>query len=65
MLAASTDLRAWRRLTPSHAPWARSSHATGSVHYVGALIVGDSVHHFYEYARADRAYELRHVRVAL
>jgi hypothetical protein len=44
MLAASIDRRAWRRLTPSHAPWARSSHATGSVRYVGALIVGDSVH---------------------
>jgi hypothetical protein len=65
MLAVSTDLHSWRRLTPAHAPWARSSHATGSVRYVDAVLVGDSVHYFYEYARADRAHELRHAQVAL
>jgi hypothetical protein len=63
MLAISTDLRAWRRLTPSHAPWARSSHSSGSVRYVDAVIVGETVHYFYEYARADCAHELRHAAV--
>jgi hypothetical protein len=65
MLAVSTDLRAWRRLTPSHRPWVRSSHATGSVRYVDVVLVGDMAHYFYEYARADRAHELRHAAVRL
>lgn len=65
MLAISTDLRSWRRLTPSHSPWVRSSHASGCVRYVDVLIVGDTVHYFYEYARADRAHELRHAAAPL
>ncbi len=65
MLAVSTDLQAWRRLTPSHRPWVRSSHATGSVRYVDALLAGDTVHYFYEYARVDLAHELRHAAVRL
>jgi len=65
MLAVSTDCRTWRRLTPSHAPWVRSAHGTGSVRYVDALLVGGSVHYFYEYTRADQAHELRHAAVEL
>jgi hypothetical protein len=65
MLAVSDDLTSWRRLTPAHAPWARSSHASGSVRYVDVAIAGDRAHYFYEYARADRAHELRHASVAL
>jgi hypothetical protein len=65
MLAVSTDFRTWRRLTPAHAPWVRSSHATGSVRYVDALVVGATVHYFYEYARADLAHDLRHAAVPL
>jgi hypothetical protein len=65
MLAVSADLHTWRRLTPSHRPWVRSSHATGSVRYVDAVLVGDTVHYFYEYARADRAHEFRHAAVRL
>jgi hypothetical protein len=65
MLAVSTDLRAWRRLTPSHAPWVRSSHASGSVRYVDVVIVGETAHYFYECARTDRAHELRHAAVSL
>ena len=65
MLAVSTDLRTWRRLTPSHRPWVRSSHATGSVRYVDVVLVGDTAHYFYEYARADLAHELRHAAVRL
>lgn len=65
MLAVSTDLRSWRRLSPAHAPWVRSSHASGSVRYVDALVVGSTVHYFYECARADRAHELRHAAAPL
>lgn len=65
MLAVSTDLSTWRRLTPSHAPWVRSPHASGSVRYVDVVLVGQTVHFFYEYTRPDRAHELRHVAVPL
>lgn len=65
MLAVSTDLRAWRRLTPSHSPWVRSSHASGCVRYVDVVIVEETAHYFYEYARADRGHELRHAAVPL
>ncbi len=65
MLAVSTDFKVWRRLTPSHAPWVRSSHASGSVRYVDVVVRGDTIHYFYEYARADRAHELRHAAVSL
>jgi hypothetical protein len=61
----STDFRTWRRLTSAHRPWVRSSHGTGSVRYVDALVVGGTVHYFYEYARADGAHELRHAAVSL
>jgi hypothetical protein len=65
MLAVSTDFKEWRRLTPSHKPWVRSSHASGSVRYVDVVLRGDTAHYFYEYARADRAHELRHAAVPL
>ena len=59
MLAVSTDLRSWRRLTPAHAPWASSSHGSGSVRYVDVVIAGGAAHYFYEYTRADGAHDLR------
>ena len=65
MLAVSDDLRSWRRLTPPHAPWVRSAHASGSVRYIDVVLVGDRAHFFYEYARADRAHELRHASMPL
>ncbi|MCC6175366.1 MAG: hypothetical protein IT305_08710 [Chloroflexi bacterium] len=65
MLAVSDDGHHWRRMTPSHAPWVRSKHASGSIRYVDVVLVGQTVHYFYEYARADRAHELRHAAVAL
>ncbi len=65
MLAVSTDFQAWRRLTPSHSPWVRSAHASHSVRYVDAVLVGDTAHYFYEYARPDAAHELRHAAVRL
>jgi hypothetical protein len=65
MLAVSNDLVTWRRLTPGHAPWVNSSRASGSVRYVDAVLHGDTVHYFYEYAREDRAHDLRHIAVPL
>jgi len=65
MLAVSADLQTWRRLTPSHRPWVRSSHASGSVRYVDVVLARDTAHYFYEYARADLAHELRHAAVRL
>ena len=65
MLAVSSDLVSWRRLTPGHAPWVRSSHASGSVRYVDVVLRGATVHYFYEYAREDRAHDLRHIAVPL
>jgi hypothetical protein len=65
MLATSSDLATWRRLTPSHRPWVRSSHASGSVRYVDVVLLGDTAHYFYEYARPDRAHELRHAAAKL
>ncbi len=65
MLAVSSDLRAWRPLTPAHTPWVRSSYGSGSIRYVDVLFVGNSVHYFYEYARRDRAHELRHATVSV
>ena len=65
MLAVSTDFKEWRRLSPSHRPWVQSSHASGSVRYVDVVLLGDTVHYFYEYARGDRAHELRHAAVPL
>jgi hypothetical protein len=46
-------------------PWVASSHASGSIRYVDAIRVEGTIHYYYEYARADRAHELRHVAVAL
>jgi hypothetical protein len=65
MLAVSHDLVSWRRLSPAHSPWVQSSHASGSVRYIDAVLADDTVHYFYEYARADRAHELRHAAVRL
>lgn len=63
-LAVSSDLTSFRRLTPQ-TPWVRSRHSTGSVRYVDVVVRGETVHYFYEYARADRAHELRHSAVPL
>ena len=48
-----------------HPAAARFSHASGSARYVDVVIAGRTVHYFYEYARANRAHELRHAAVPL
>jgi hypothetical protein len=63
-LASSQDLIHFRSLSES-APWVKSPHASGSIRYLDALLVGDTMHYFYEYTRADKAHELRHSAVSL
>ncbi|MCZ6794565.1 MAG: hypothetical protein O7J95_13230 [Planctomycetota bacterium] len=58
-LAISHDLENFRFLS-ADGPWVKSAHGTGSIRYLQALLVGDEVHYFYEYTRADLAHELRH-----
>lgn len=65
MLAVSDDFKTWRRLTPDRAPWVRSKHASGSVRYIDVVVLGETIHYFYEYAREDRAHELRHAAVQI
>ena len=57
-LAISHDLLHWTRLTTEH-PWVVSPHASGSLRYVDAVPVGNELWLYYEYARPDRAHELR------
>lgn len=63
-LATSLDLVNFRRASTA-GPWVKSAHASGSIRYVDALLVGDTLHFFYEYTRDDRAHELRHSAVEL
>ncbi|MBW3541074.1 MAG: hypothetical protein KY476_12465 [Planctomycetes bacterium] len=62
--AVSEDLVNFRRLSVN-APWIRSPHASGSIRYLDALPVDDTLHYFYEYTRPDRSHELRHSAVPL
>jgi hypothetical protein len=57
-LAISWDLRRFASLTP-FGPWTTSGGGSGSVRYVDALHLGDRVHYYYEFARADGSHELR------
>jgi len=63
-LATSFDLVNFH-FSQAPGPWVRSPHASGSIRYLNALVVGDTVHYYYEYARADRAHELRHNAIKL
>jgi hypothetical protein len=60
-LAVSSDLKSWNTLTPD-APRFTSLHASGSLRYMDAQVVGDEVFLFYEFARPDGAHDLRLVR---
>lgn len=63
-LATSHDLVDFHRLTV-RGPWVTSPHGSRSIRYLEALVVGDSIHYFYEYTRPDRSHELRHNVVPL
>lgn len=44
---------------PAGTPLLTSPHGTGALRYMGVALVGDEVLYYYEYARADRAHEIR------
>lgn len=62
-LAASPDLRTWRRLRPS-GPVVGAQHGPGSVRYVEALRTSDGIRYFFEYTRADGSHDLRTILVS-
>ena len=51
-VAVSLDLRHWRRVSVE-GPALTSPHASGSLRYLDALLVGDATYFYYEYARED------------
>jgi hypothetical protein len=57
-VCVSQDLRSWRRLT-TDGPWVDWPHATRSMRYVNAILVGDELRYYYEAARPDGSHELR------
>jgi predicted GH43/DUF377 family glycosyl hydrolase len=63
-LAVSADLRHWESLTPA-GPVFTSPDASGSLRYLDAQTVGNEIHLFYEFARADGAHDLRYARLPL
>jgi hypothetical protein len=63
-LAISSDLRAWKSLTPGN-PIITSPHASGSLRYMDAQPMGEEICLFYEFARPDGAHDLRLAKVKL
>lgn len=57
-LVESADMLQWRGLSPT-GPALTSPHASTSLRYIDAQLVGEQVHLFYELARADDAHDLR------
>jgi hypothetical protein len=62
-LAVSSDLKKWQTLT-ADGPLFTSPHASGSLRYIDAQIVGNDAFVFYEFARADSAHDLRLLRLS-
>jgi len=61
-LVISTDLRTFTRATPN-GPVLVSPHASGSLRYLDALVLGGHLWCYYEYALPDGSHELRLSRV--
>lgn len=57
-VAVSLDLERFHKLSDD-APLLVSPLATGALRYMDAVVVGDEVLYYYEYARADGAHEIR------
>jgi hypothetical protein len=57
-VAVSVDLKRFHKLSDD-APLLVSPHASGARRYMDAVVVGDEVLYYYEYARADGAHEIR------
>lgn len=63
-LAVTFDLRNFYRISVA-APFLTSPHGSGSLRYLDAVVVGEEVRCYYEYARADGSHELRMSRLRL
>ncbi len=61
-VAFSQDLEHWMRVS-TDGPWVRSRY--GAIRYMNAMIVGDEIFYYYEYAREDGSHELRLNKVSL
>ncbi len=61
-VAVSDDLKTWDTLTPTMPAYV-SPHASTSLRYIDAQIIGQQIYIFYEFARADGAHDLRLVTV--
>jgi len=63
-LAVTHDLVNFTQVSTG-GPWVQSPHASGCIRYLDAIVRGNEIHYFYEYARPDRGHELRHNCVPL
>jgi len=63
-LAVTLDLRHFHRVSVA-GPFATSPHASRSLRYLDAVVVGKEVCAYYEYARPDGSHELRMSRLRL
>ncbi len=63
-VAVTSDLRTFHKVDHGRGRL-RSPHGRGTLRYVEALVVGRTLHYFYEMARPDFAHELRTLRIAL
>ncbi len=63
-LAVSSDLKSWHSLTPQN-PSLTSPHTSHSLRYMDAVMDGQELCLFYEFARPDGAHDLRLVRTNL
>ena len=63
-LAVSHDLKHFTTVD-ADGPRLWSQHGSGSLRYIDAVVRGSTIHYFYEYARDDRAHELRHSAVEM
>lgn len=61
-IASSPDLRNWTRLSEDK-PWLTGPHASGSVRYMDAHLADGYWWIYYEMTRADKAHELRLMRM--
>jgi hypothetical protein len=63
-LAVSSDLKSWKSLAV-HEPMFISRHASRSLRYMDAQLMGNEACIFYEFARPDGAHDLRLAKVKL
>ena len=61
-VAVSLDLKQFHKLS-TEVPLLASPHSTGALRYLDAVLVGEEIFFYYEYARDDGSHELRLSRI--